>query len=567
MLNSIRIKAIKGIEDKEFNLDLYPNKPSILVAPNGFGKSSFAVAFNSFNNSRITLDDDNICEGHNASDASIEIVIDDATYNINSTQNTFSRNFSCFVINSSLYAKSQGQYRGSFIGHKALLAIQDIELESKVPNKPSIVYSISDNKTGFGKNGKILTSISYLIANIKFIEELKKINIDEFKKVRSYKNPLINIKNKINTYVGTTETVLSQINDHLISDFDNIECLHSLKEIVEKFSNNKENNGILYLESIQLVDFMLSNEYGAYATWCAYKVNKEYIEGLISNFDTTRSSDLKITEQGRSPRKLTISFPSAKRISNGQRDILTFISKLYCAKRELKKENNLLIIDEIFDYLDDANLIAFQYYIIKFIKEYKKAGKNLYCILLTHLDPEYFHHFCFQKHKLQICYLQKTGSCAGEVIDLMKKRGPSDNISKFLFHFHNEAQIVEGHNSIEWYKQLYNEVLNRYLNDKPYNCLSVCLAVRIKIEELAYQKLIDKEDRAQFLEEHGTKNKLEFIAERGIDYPEVWALLGLIYNDHLHWREGRDFETPLKSKLSNCVIKQMIQTLFKGENS
>lgn len=564
MLNSIKIKAIKGIEDKEFNLDLHPNKPSILVAPNGFGKSSFAVAFNSFNNKRIVLDDDNICEGHKVSDASIEIVIDNATYNINSTQNTFSRNFSCFVINGSLYAKSKGQYMGSFIGHKALLAIQDIDLESKIPNKPSIVYSISANKADFGKNGKILTNVLYLIKNTKFIEELTKINVGEFKKVRSYKNPLINIKNKINTYVGITDSILSQINDNLISDFDNIGCLHSLKEIVKKFSNNKGNNVILYLESIQLVDFMLSNEYDAYATWCAYKVSKEYIEGLIGNFDTTHSSDLKIIEQGRSPRKLTISFPSANRISNGQRDILTFISKIYCARRELKKENNLLIIDEIFDYLDDANLIAFQYYITKFIEEYKKSGKNLYCILLTHLDPEYFHHFCFQKHKLQIRYLQKTGSCTGEVVELMKKRDSSDNISKFLFHFHNETQIVERHNNLEWYEKLYNEVLNKYLNDQPYNCLSVCLAVRIKIEELAYHKLESEEDKVQFLKTHRTKNKLEFIAERGIDYSEVWALLGLIYNDHLHWKDNRDFETPLKSKLDNFVIKQMIQILFKG---
>lgn len=566
MLEYIRIKAVKGIDDKKFDLKIYPNKPSILVAPNGFGKSSLATAFNSFNSSRITLDDDNVSEGHCASDASIEIKLDDRVYNIDSSQNTLNRDCACFVINSSLYAKEKGQYMGSFMGHKALLAIQDIELESKVPNKPRINYSISRNKSNFGKNGKILTSILYLIENTKLIDELKKININEFKKVYSYKNPLINIKNKINTYVGTAETILSQINEHLISDFGNIECLHSLKGIIEKFSKNKENNGILYLESIQLVDFMLSNEYGAYATWCAYKVNKEYVEDLISNFDTTHSSDLKITEQGRSPRKLTISFPSAKRISNGQRDILTFISKLYCARRKLKKENNILIIDEIFDYLDDANLVAFQYYILKFIKEYKKDGKKLYCILLTHLDPEYFHHFCFNKTKLQIRYLQKIGSCIGEVIELMKKRDSSDNISKFLFHFHNEERTIEGHKNKEWYRQLYKEVLDKYLTNKEYNCLNVCLAVRIKIEELAYQKLNDNEDKICFLEkQHGTNNKLEFIAEKGINYPEVWSLLGLIYNDNLHWKENRDFETPLKSKLSHFVIKNMIKILFKGE--
>lgn len=562
MLNSIKIKAIKGISDKEFNLDLHPNKPSILVAPNGFGKSSFAIAFNSFNNSRIILEDENICEGYNASDASIEIEVDNTTYKINPSENTFSHKFSSFVINSALYAKDKGQYVSGFIKHKPLLAIQDIELERKIPSKPNIIYSISSNKTAFGTNGKVLTNILYLIENIRFIKELEYINITEFKKIRTYKDPLIKIKNKINTYQGTAEDILTKINEHLISDFDNIECLNHLKEVVKKFSSNKENNGIMYLESIQLVDFMLSKEYDAYTAWCAYKVNKEYIEDLIKNFDTTHSSDLKITEQGKNPKKLMISFPSAKRISNGQRDILTFISKLYCARNKLNKENNILIIDEIFDYLDDANLIAFQYYITKFIEEYKQAGKNLYCILFTHLDPEYFHHFCFNKHKLQIRYLQKTGSCSSEIFDLMKKRKSSEDISKFLFHFHSKEQTVEGHNNLEWYKQLYKEVTNKYLKDKQFDCLKICLAVRIKIEELACQKLETKHDKTEFIDIHGTNNKLELIVEKGIDLPEIWGLLGLIYNDNLHWKENRDFETPLKSKLSNYVIKHMIKILF-----
>lgn len=566
MLEYIRVKAVKGIDDKKFDLKIYPNKPSILVAPNGFGKSSLATAFNSFNSSRITLDDDNVSEGHCASDASIEIKLDDRVYNIDSSQNTLNRDCACFVINSSLYAKEKGQYMGSFMGHKALLAIQDIELESKVPNKPKINYSISRNKLNFGKNGKILTNVLYLIKNTKFINELKTINIDEFKKVRAYKNPLDRIKDKINTYTGTTSRILEKINSNLIQDLDGIKCLCDLKKIVNKFSCSKENAGIIYLESIQIIDFMLSHEFRGYVIWCNYNKNKNYIEQLINNFDTTHSSDLEVKEQGRNPKKLVITFPTAKRISNGQRDILTFISKLYCAKSKLKKENNILIIDEIFDYLDDANLVAFQYYILKFIKEYKKDGKKLYCILLTHLDPEYFHHFCFNKTKLQIRYLAQNGVCTGEVLKLMKKRVDSDDISKFLFHFHDKERTIEEHKNKEWYKQLYKEVLDKYLTNQEYNCLDVCLAVRIKIEELAYQKLNDNEDKICFLEkQHGTNNKLEFIAEKGINYPEVWSLLGLIYNDNLHWKENRDFETPLKSKLSHFVIKNMIKILFKGE--
>lgn len=563
MLNSIRIKAIKGIEDKKIELNLYPNKPSILVAPNGFGKSSLAIAFASFNNKRIILEEDNISEGHTGTEALIEVVADKRTYTINSSQNNFSSDFSCFVINSSLYAKSKSQYMGGYMGHKAQLAIQDIELEKKVPCKQNITYSIAANKKKFGINGKILPDISYLIENVKLIDKLKGSRLDEFKKKRTYLDPLRCIKNDINDYKGTRNNILAVINKDQIFRFDSIRCLFDLKETVKAYSKRKENTGELYLECIQLVDFMISCEFRTYANWCNYKTSKDYIEELIDNLNTTGSPDLKIKEQGAKSKKLILSFPPAKRISNGQRDILIFISKLYCAKKELTKKNNLLIIDEVFDYLDDANLIAFQYFVVKFIEEYRKAGKNLYCILLTHLDPVYFQHFCFSNHKLQIRYLQKSGSCSREILELMKKRDHSENISKFLFHFYPLSETVEGHENTKWYKNLYDEVINKYLKCLKYDPLKICLAVRIKIEELAYKKLEGDDNKSQFIVKHATKNKLEFVADIGVDFPEIWSLLALIHNDYLHWRDNRDYESPLISKLSNFIVKRMIQTLFE----
>ena len=76
------------------------------------------------------------------------------------------------------------------------------------------------------------------------------------------------------------------------------------------------------------------------------------------------------------------------------------------AKSELKKEANILIIDEIFDYLDDANLTAAQYYITSFIKEFADDQKRIYPIILTHLNPYYFKNFAFSKQK--VYYLNKS---------------------------------------------------------------------------------------------------------------------------------------------------------------
>lgn len=54
-INTIEITNVKGIGNHTFQLDLNPNKPSILVAPNGFGKSSFGIAFDSFRRNKIEL--------------------------------------------------------------------------------------------------------------------------------------------------------------------------------------------------------------------------------------------------------------------------------------------------------------------------------------------------------------------------------------------------------------------------------------------------------------------------------------------------------------------------------
>ena len=43
-IKSIEIENIKGISHAKYDLGIIPNKPNLIVAPNGFGKSSFATA-------------------------------------------------------------------------------------------------------------------------------------------------------------------------------------------------------------------------------------------------------------------------------------------------------------------------------------------------------------------------------------------------------------------------------------------------------------------------------------------------------------------------------------------
>ena len=63
-IKSIHIKNVRGLRDHHVELDMIPNKPSLLVAPNGSGKSSFAFAFQWLNRQRMKLDEDDAYQGH-----------------------------------------------------------------------------------------------------------------------------------------------------------------------------------------------------------------------------------------------------------------------------------------------------------------------------------------------------------------------------------------------------------------------------------------------------------------------------------------------------------------------
>jgi hypothetical protein len=44
--------------------------------------------------------------------------------------------------------------------------------------------------------------------------------------------------------------------------------------------------------------------------------------------------------------------------------------------------------------------------------------------------------------------------------------------------------------------------------------------------------------------------------------PESYYLLGIIYNEGMHWRDNKDNISPIASKLENLVIKNMIKEIF-----
>jgi len=266
-------------------------------------------------------------------------------------------------------------------------------------------------------------------------------------------------------------------------------------------------------------------------------------------------------------------------ISNGQRDILTFISRLMeCHYKESKA--CILVIDEFFDYLDDANLVAFQYYVSTLIDSYRKHKRIIFPILLTHIDPNYLKHFCFNDKRLNVCYLKE---CKGRISDKMSRLiGTRENplikneVDTFFLHFHpnfgevditdkfKELSLNEDWGKPENFKKKVDRELRRYLfeSDNAYDPLAVCVSIRIKIEESVYSCIKEDTYRANFLATHGTTEKLNYAHDLGILIPETYYLLGIIYNHPLHLVGDNDVSKPLSMKLENLTIKSMIKHLW-----
>ena len=580
MIKKVTIENIKGISNQTFELNIIPNKPSILVAPNGFGKSSFATAFRSLNSRRIKLLDDDFHNNDESLEPKLKIEYqkeDGATVNLEATKNSNNivSELDYFVINNQLKARGIGSQFGRAT---AVLEINNIVLIESIPPTVNFAYQFTVSKQKFGNNSKILPNANSMFQNKKLIEKLSNNYIAlERAFGTTFQERINNIINLINNYSSTasSEEIFSWIENNHLPTLDQIPHLNAIATIIDEFdlglgANSKTKS---YLLAIQIIDLFNSNkeDFKKACNYSNYLLSK-------SRFDTTLSH-LNCTWRGiktsKNNGKLIVKFPKAIDISNGQRDILTFVSMLFKAQIELKKSANILIIDEVFDYLDDANLIAAQYYITLFIQKFKDAGKRIYPIILTHLNPSYFKNYAFSDQK--IYYLNKSSvSINNSLIKLLRNRDHVSikyDVSKYLLHYHPDTiskrsefrnlGIRELWGEDKNFKDFLNQEIENYLNDRIFCPFAVCGALRLKIEEIAYNKIMSPQSKEDFLNTWKTREKLDFISSIGIISPETNYLLGIIYNDGMHWKENLDNVTPIVTKLENLAIKNMVREVFQ----
>ena len=101
----IKVENVKGAKIRDIEAEILPNKPSLLVAPNGFGKSSITAAFASLNQARLKLEDDHLHEASKANKPVLTIELKDVAGQISvltadETKNDISKVLDVYVINS-----------------------------------------------------------------------------------------------------------------------------------------------------------------------------------------------------------------------------------------------------------------------------------------------------------------------------------------------------------------------------------------------------------------------------------------------------------------------------------
>lgn len=597
-ISEIRVKNIKGFggTSQPIKVSIIPNKVNLLVAPNGWGKSSLTTAFESLRSNKIDVEKENKYKQDETLDSELTIVYDGTSYTANSRKNEINNLLLCKVIHCDLYPKVVTHNMGAYCSSRGYLDIKDIEI-CNIPKKVGITYKFTLEKASFGTNGKILNNLTdylhdrntlSLFCKKEIISSIVKMN---GKKVSALIN---NIKADLNSMPGTQDIIKSAINASIFSDINAIEAYSILKRT---FCNGKTDIDA-FTDIFQIISFYKHNKtnINAYFKYDEYITFKAEIDKNISDLNSTWK-EIKTKEKDG---KLIVEFPYADVISNGQRDILTFIVRLQVFKAGLKSNKSyFLLIDEVFDYLDDANVLAAQYYLTHLIKHAKEINSTLIVGIFTHLDPKYFRSYTFGKKMLKVSYLKDvTAQASTEMKTFFAFRQGLNHqdegdekqlwiaLSKYCFHYHPDLPSIKielskiiktrSKNKIKesWGEGTHLldyllEELNKYLSDQlTYDPYAVSLAIRIATEKKVYDSFEDEADKNEFINNRnqGIQDKMDFAEGKGIMIPDAYYILSLIHgeSDHIEFNENtKQFnEKPVIYKLNNIVVKHMVAELF-----
>ena len=582
-ITGITCRHVKGIEYLSVDCDFHPNKPNFLVAPNGSGKSSLATAFVSLNSKRLKLADADRYNGEDWDDSSLSVTFDDGvTLSTNADVNEIAGRMDVQVVRSGLYANMTNRRVGPRVLSQTKMSVQQCVLYEKVPANVRLNYSVKAERQKYPTDvrGK-MSNLAEAFNNHEFLSELLSCDV-AFKVTTGARYcAVINDFFKAVISLGASAGDKDASKAEAVGAVASVKPLAAIKEILDRWFPEKGDVSN-YLDAIQVnrfIDGKRAEIRGACA-YLRYCEVKRDINEMLPLLDRTRYR----VKAHVKDRQLVVDFPDWDDASNGEIDVLQLCVALFRARVKLgEKENSLLIIDEVFDYLDDANLLVAQHFLLEMMRRSKDSGKSLYVVILTHLDPGLFKSFRFKQFHTSYISSADDGAKRGCLQKLLVDRtrcqkelpGIYEAVSSHYLHFSDcdvvsedvlayvaKQGIEDELRSPSSFRSGMEAKLGDYFSGKPFAPSEVCCGIRVAVERLCYEAL-SAEEKSEFLEKRGTEDRLRYADEHGVKVPEAFHLLGSIYNSCMHL-SGRPGEIELvQRQLGNSIIRHMIETSLK----
>lgn len=591
-INEITISNVKGYGDPPVILpiELKTNRVNLIFAPNGTGKSSLAAAFRSLTSRKMDVARENKYHKDEALMSSLSVNLDGVTYTADGVHNDISSHLHCQVINCATVVHTTQHNMGRFTSVSGYIDIENLEIEAVVPSTNS-GYAITPIRATFGPNGKVLPNLIAEFNEPQFLLGLKSIwqYLDFFDKAQARTKLVTDVLSSINAIRGTTDVVHDSIDPAWLDQIeanDTYSCICSF--LGEAFPGLSRVDRFLCFYQLNVHWHRNKASIKAATAHAEYRQRREAYDRNLQLLDTTWCNIHTEESEG----KLVVKFPRADEISNGQRDLLTFIVQIIKFKvmmRENKKY--LLLIDEVFDYLDDANLIAAQYYLTSFLEITKD---NIFLCLLSHLNPFTFRSYVFSDKKLNIQYLKNTIPVATqpmlafisfrEGLDRANPGEPKNlyhDLSHDLFHYNptpvdysariaalkNNRHLNEAWGQTTVLHRVLIAEVNKYLSGQPqYDPYAVAMALRLRVEKIMHD-LLPAELRQGFVDEKMTRHKFEYCYNHHVPVPDILYIVTAIHNeaDHVKYDTAthRYIEKPMVYKLQNNAVLGIIKKVFE----
>lgn len=580
MITAVQVKNVKGIQDWAFSFcqpEMNPNKVHVLIAPNGFGKSSITRAFECLNQQRINLKEKDCFQYDETLSAEISLFckIDDSerTLTANQSKNEIGKEFDTWVIRAPSKVKASQRPTGSgFQVPIGEFVIEDIEIK-KIPDKVEIPYKYRDEVRKYDSLAKTMPNLSGQLKDHLLLSRLSSSSLGQKKLGIRAAKEISEILNELKSLEGTESNIRAEINSSFIGKLSSIAGLQEIADLFDESSSDADK----YLAAIQILEIHHSDlkRTKKAAAWLKAEDDYKRVKQTIAPCNPNPGW-LEPTVS-RSKGKIVLKLPKPDKMSNGQRDFLCFISHLLKFEIHSKKKRRILIIDEVFDYLDYSNIVACQYYLKKFIDYEKSQGHEIYPWIFTHLDPSVFNSFIFSKKIQKNHFLDKTTSIDNNkgICKIIKVRDTDCDLKGVFDNFHahhsltecDEKQLFEDKGlKTNWgcskiFKKYCASEAVKYANshDGEVDYLAACLHVRIIIERMACEQL-EKSQQDEFVATLRTVAKLDKAQEFGAEVPELHYLLAGLVNTALHdTNPHADFVSPVVSKLRNHNIRAMIK--------